>query len=62
LIDVKHTGDNIAEKVGCVIQEFGLFDEVFFVTFDNASFNAKAMKTLTFMFAGYLDSDPAPVL
>ena len=30
------------------------------VTLDNASSNAKAMETLTPMFAGYLGSDPAP--
>jgi hypothetical protein len=60
LIDVKHTGDNIAEKVGCVIREFGLLDKIFSVTLDNASFNAKAMETLTSMFTGYLGSDPTP--
>jgi len=60
LIEVKHTGENIAEKVACVIEEFGLLDKVFSVTLDNASSNAKAMETLTPMFAGYLGSEPAP--
>ena len=32
----------------------------FFVTLDNASCNAKAMNTLTSMFAGYLGPDPTP--
>ncbi|XP_066333309.1 zinc finger BED domain-containing protein RICESLEEPER 2-like [Miscanthus floridulus] len=60
LIEVKHTSDNIVEKVACVIEEFGLLDKVFSVTLDNASSNAKAMETLTPMFAGYLGSEPAP--
>ena len=34
--------------------------EIFAVTLDNASSNAKAMETLTPMFFGYLGSDPAP--
>ena len=59
LIEVKHTGENIAEKVACVIEEFGLLDKVFSVTLDNASSNAKAMKTLIPMFAGYLGPEPA---
>ncbi|XP_066323573.1 zinc finger BED domain-containing protein RICESLEEPER 2-like [Miscanthus floridulus] len=60
LIEVKHTGDNITEKVTCVIEEFGLLDKVFSVTLDNASSNANAMEKLTHMFAGYLGSEPAP--
>ena len=43
-----------------MVGEFGLIDKVFSVTLDNASSNAKAMKTLTPMFVGYLGSDPAP--
>jgi hypothetical protein len=43
-----------------VVDEFGLIDKTFSVTLDNASSNAKAMETLTPMFAGYLGSDPAP--
>ena len=56
---MKHTGQNIAEKIGSVIEEFGLIDKIFSVTLDNASSNAKAIETLTPLFAGYLDSDPA---
>ena len=44
---MKHTGQNIAEKIGSVIEEFGLIDKIFFVTLDNASSKAKAMETLT---------------
>jgi hypothetical protein len=60
LIEVKHTGQNIAEKISFVIEKFGLIDKIFSVTLDNASYNAKAMETLTPLFAGYLGSDPTP--
>jgi hypothetical protein len=56
---VQHTGENIAEKIGSMVEEFGLIDKIFSVTLDNASSNAKAMETLTPIFAGYLGSDPA---
>jgi hypothetical protein len=62
LIEVKHTGENIVERVACVVEEFGLIDKVFSVTLDNASSNGKAMETLTPMFAGYLGPDPIPEL
>ena len=60
LIEVKYTGENITEKIACVVEEFGLIDKVFSVTLDNISSNAKAMDTLTPMFAGYLGCDPSP--
>ena len=60
LIEVKQTGENIAERVACVVEEFGLIDKIFSVPLDNDSSNAKAMETLTPMFASYLGSDPAP--
>jgi hypothetical protein len=60
LIEVKHSGENIAERIGNVVEEFGLIDKVFAITLDNASSNAKAMETLTPMFFGYLGSYPAP--
>jgi hypothetical protein len=60
LIEVKHTGDNIVEKVAAAVEEFGLVDKTFAVTLDNTSSNAKAMKTLTPIVAGYLGYDPAP--
>jgi hypothetical protein len=43
LIDVFHTGANIAERVEAVVAEFGLKDKVFSVTLDNAFSNACAM-------------------
>ena len=60
LIEVKHSGENITDRVGSVVEEFGLIDKIFAVTLDNASSNAKAMETLTPTFFGYLGSDPAP--
>ena len=44
---MKYTSENIAEKIACVVEEFGLIDKIFSITLDNASFNAKAMDTLT---------------
>ena len=61
LIEVKHSGENIAERIASVVEEFGLIDKIFAVTLDNASSNAKAMETLAPMFFGYLGSDPAPI-
>jgi hypothetical protein len=60
LIEVKHSGENIAERIAVVVEEFYLIDKIFSITLDNASSNAKAMETLTPLFAGYLGSDPAP--
>ena len=62
LIEVKHSGENIAERITAVVEKFGLIDKIFSVTLDNASSNAKAMDTLTPMFANYLgpDLDPSP--
>ena len=60
LIEVKHSDENIAERVVVVVEEFGLIDKIFAITLDNASSNAKAMETLTPMFAGYLGSNPSP--
>ena len=60
LIEVKHSGENIAERVTAVVEEFGLIDKIFAITLDNASSNVNAMETLTPMFTGYLGSDPSP--
>ena len=59
LIEVRHTGQNIAERIGVVVEEFCLVDKIFSVTLDNASSNSKAMDTLTPLFAGYLGPDPS---
>jgi hypothetical protein len=59
LIETSHTGENIAEKIACVVEEFGLIDKVFVVSLDNASANSKAFDILQLLF-GYLGSHPAP--
>jgi hypothetical protein len=58
LIDVSHSGVNIAECVEAVVTEFGLKDKVFSVTLDNASSNASAMAELIPKFPCYLGPDP----
>ena len=60
LIDVKHTGENIAERIAAVVDEFGLTDKVFSITLDNASSNFKGMNELTPLFASYLGPNPSP--
>jgi hypothetical protein len=61
LIEVKHSGENIADRIASVVEEFGLIDKVFAITLDNAFANSKAMETLTPMFFGYLGSYPTPI-
>jgi hypothetical protein len=56
LIDVSHSGPNIAERVQTVIEEFKLTNKVFSVTLDNASANSNAMSILTPSFSGYVGS------
>jgi hypothetical protein len=60
LIEVRHTGENIAERIDVVVEEYYLIDKIFSVTLDNASSNSKAMDTLTPLFAGYLGHYPSP--
>ncbi|XP_066320504.1 zinc finger BED domain-containing protein RICESLEEPER 3-like [Miscanthus floridulus] len=60
LIEVKHSGKNIAERIPAVVEEYCLIDKIFSVTLDNVSSNARAMNTLTPLFACYLDPDPSP--
>ena len=43
-----------------MVEEYCLIDKIFSVTLDNASSKAKAMNTLTPLFAGYLGPDPSP--
>ena len=43
-----------------MVEEYCLIDKIFSVTLDNASSNAKAMNTLTPLFACYLGPDPSP--
>jgi hypothetical protein len=60
LIEVKHTGENIADRIASVVEEFGLIDKVFVVTLDNASYNSMAHEILQPILFGYLGSYPAP--
>jgi hypothetical protein len=43
LINVSHSGANIADHIKTVIVEFGLIDKVFSITLDNASTYTNAM-------------------
>jgi hypothetical protein len=56
LIDVSHSGVNIAERISVVIDEWGLNDKIFSFTLDNASANTSAMDSLTPKFSGYIGS------
>jgi hypothetical protein len=60
LIESSHSGENIAEKIAGVVEEFGLIDKIFVVTLDNASANSRAYNILQPVFFGYLGSFPAP--
>jgi hypothetical protein len=62
LIESSHTGENIAEKIAGVVEEFGLIDKIFAVTLDNASANSKAYDILKPYLFGYMGSYPAPTL
>jgi hypothetical protein len=53
LIDVAHTGENIAEAICKVVDQFGLTEKIFAVTLDNASSNTNAMQILTPLFEVY---------
>jgi hypothetical protein len=59
LIDVSYSGENIANRIASVVEEFNLIDKVFVVTLDNASANSKAFDILQPCFFGYLGSYPA---
>jgi hypothetical protein len=52
LIDVSHSGSNIANRVGTIIDEWILIDKIISFTLNNAS----VMTFLTPKFSGYVDS------
>jgi hypothetical protein len=54
LIDVSHSGQNIAERAISVLADYGFTDKVFAVTLDNASSNVSAMRTLRHVLSKYL--------
>jgi hypothetical protein len=57
LIDVSHNAENIAERVGNVLNDYGILHKVFSVTLDNASANNKAMDALKPVLKQYLGAD-----
>jgi hypothetical protein len=57
LIDVSHNVENIAERVGNVLNDYGILHMVFSVTLDNASANNKAMDALKPILKQYLGAD-----
>jgi hypothetical protein len=56
LIDVCHSGSNIAERVSIVVDDWSLTDKIFSFTLDNASANASAMIFLAPKFSVYVRS------
>jgi len=54
LIDESHSGDNIADRVSAVLDDYGLTAKVFSVTLDNASSNTKAIATLAPELSSYV--------
>ena len=60
LIEVTHSGINIAEVISSLLRDWGLIEKVFAVSFDNASTNTTTMSGLTPMLDGYLGYDVDP--
>jgi hypothetical protein len=54
LIDVSHSAENIVERVGNVLNDYGILHKVFSITLDNASVNNKAMDALKPVLKKYL--------
>jgi hypothetical protein len=61
LIDVMHSGINIAERIESVVTEYGLNDKIFAVTLDNISSNSSAVANLRPKLIDYLGSEPEPL-
>jgi hypothetical protein len=55
-IDVSHSGSNIVECAGNVLDEWSLTDKIFSFTLDKSLANASAMTFLTPKFSGYVGS------
>jgi hypothetical protein len=54
LIESAHTGENIADHIFAVIDDFGCTNKVISITLDNASSNSKAMEKLRHLLSGYV--------
>jgi hypothetical protein len=57
LIEVSHNAESIVERVGNVLNDYGILHKVFPVILDNASANNKAMDALKPVFKQYLGAD-----
>lgn len=56
LINVSHTGENIAYCIIKVMEDFGFTNKIFLITLDNATSNSRAMDILTPVLSTYVDS------
>jgi hypothetical protein len=54
LIESAHTGENIADHIFAVIDDFGCTNKVISITLDNASSNSKAMEKLRPLLSGFV--------
>jgi len=60
LIEVSHSGENIAAKIASMVEEFNLIDKIFAITLDNSFANTRAFENLQPCLFGYMGSYPAP--
>ena len=51
---MSHSGENIAEHLLAVLEEYAPTDKVFVVTWDNASANSNAMERLSSRLSAYV--------
>ena len=52
---MSHSGENIAERLLAVLEEYAPTDKVFVVTWDNASTNSNAMERLSSRLSAYVE-------
>jgi hypothetical protein len=55
-IDVSHNVENIAERITSIFANFGLTNQIFSVTLDNAAANTRATNQLNHILSGYIGS------
>jgi hypothetical protein len=56
LIELAHTGENIADHIYNVTDDFGCTNKVISITLHNASSNSRAMETFKHILSGYVGS------
>jgi hypothetical protein len=54
LIETSHTGENIAERVMTVLEDYVVVNKVFYIPLNNASSNSKAMEKLSPLWYSYV--------